>query len=165
MGREIALDAKRPAYAGRDNDLRIGARRCWRQDDEDRREDARTLLQARGVQALDGRSAELERVCGRPAVEHAPPKWGAASVAERHAPSIIVPEVVPNRSIRRFWGELAGTGHIWFCPHPASAVVAPRAVEPGDAIAPLVLASPGYGYRRKTMALQRAGPGSFHSRW
>ena len=62
----------------------------------------------------------------------------------------------PELSIRRLC-DLTGTGRTWYYTHPAPEVVAARDVALRDAIEHLVLEFPGYGYRRVTKALQRAG--------
>ncbi len=62
----------------------------------------------------------------------------------------------PALSIRRLC-ELVGIGRTWYDTHPAPADVAARDTALRDAIERLVLAFPGYGYRRVTKALQREG--------
>lgn len=62
----------------------------------------------------------------------------------------------PERSLRRLC-ELTGTGRTWLYTHPRQEDVASRDTALRDAIEALVLEFPGYGYRRVTKALQRAG--------
>lgn len=62
----------------------------------------------------------------------------------------------PHLSVRRLC-QLAGGGRTWYYTHPSPAAVAGRDVALRDAIEQLVLAFPGYGYRRVTKALARAG--------
>jgi transposase len=74
--REIASGAKRPAQACRDYELGEGMVLRWRHEYEVRGEAAFTPREASGVQALEQRIAELERVCGQRAVENAALKKG-----------------------------------------------------------------------------------------
>lgn len=62
----------------------------------------------------------------------------------------------PELSLRRLC-ELTGTGRTWLYTHPRQEDVAARDTALRDAIEALVLEFPGYGYRRVTKALQRAG--------
>lgn len=62
----------------------------------------------------------------------------------------------PELSLRRLC-ELTGTGRTWYYTHPRAEDVAARDTALRDAIEALVLEFPGYGYRRVTKALQRAG--------
>ncbi|MGH9380029.1 MAG: IS3 family transposase, partial [Thermoanaerobaculia bacterium] len=67
-----------------------------------------------------------------------------------------MPDADPARSIRRLC-EVVGTGRTWSDTRPAPEEVAARDTELREAIERLVLEFPGYGYRRVTKALQRAG--------
>ena len=62
----------------------------------------------------------------------------------------------PEVSIRRLC-DLAGVGRTWYYTHPAPDETASRDVALRAAIEDLVLAFPGYGYRRVTKQLQRDG--------
>ena len=62
----------------------------------------------------------------------------------------------PELSIRRLC-KLFGIGRTWFYTHPSPVEIANRDVALRDAIERIVLEFPGYGYRRVTKALQRAG--------
>lgn len=62
----------------------------------------------------------------------------------------------PELSIRRLC-ELFGVGRTWYYTHPAPEEIVSRDVALRDAIERIVLEFPGYGYRRVTKALQRAG--------
>jgi len=62
----------------------------------------------------------------------------------------------PARSIRRLCA-LTGVGRTWWYTHPSADAVAARDTALRDAIERLVLAFPGYGYRRVTKALHRDG--------
>jgi transposase InsO family protein len=62
----------------------------------------------------------------------------------------------PELSIRRLC-ELFDVGRTWFYTYPSPEAVASREVALRDAIERIVLEFPGYGYRRVTKALQRAG--------
>ena len=62
----------------------------------------------------------------------------------------------PQLSIRRLCA-LFGVSRTWYCTHPSPDEVAARDVALRDAIERLVLAFPGYGYRRVTKQLQRHG--------
>jgi transposase InsO family protein len=72
-------------------------------------------------------------------------------------------EAAPGLSIRRLC-QLAGVGRTWYYTHPSPEEVAGRDVALRDAIERLVLAFPGYGYRRVTKALQREGWDVNHKR-
>lgn len=65
-------------------------------------------------------------------------------------------EAYPAVSIRRLCA-LVGAGRTWYYTSPSAADVAARDTALRDAIERLVLAFPGYGYRRVTKALQREG--------
>lgn len=69
----------------------------------------------------------------------------------------------PQLSVRRLCA-LLGAGRTWYYTHPTSEEVAARDTALRDAIERLVLAFPGYGYRRVTKALQREGWGVNHKR-
>lgn len=62
----------------------------------------------------------------------------------------------PELSIRRLC-ELFGVGRTWYYTYPSPEEVTSREVALRDAIERIVLEFPGYGYRRVTKALQRAG--------
>lgn len=62
----------------------------------------------------------------------------------------------PQVSVRRLCA-LLGTGRTWYYRHPSVEAVTQRDAVLRDAIECLVLEFPGYGYRRVTKALQRAG--------
>jgi putative transposase len=63
---------------------------------------------------------------------------------------------VPALSVRQACA-LAGAGRTWWYTRPCVDVVALRDVDLRDAIEHIVLDFPGYGYRRVTKTLQRAG--------
>jgi transposase InsO family protein len=65
-------------------------------------------------------------------------------------------EAYPDLSIRRLCA-LVGAGRTWYYTHPSAAAVAARDTALRNAIERLVLAFPGYGYRRVAKALQRGG--------
>jgi putative transposase len=69
----------------------------------------------------------------------------------------------PERSIRRLC-TLTGVGRTWCYTHPAPEMVAARDVALRDAIEQRALEVPGYGHRRMTKALQRAGWDVNHKR-
>jgi transposase InsO family protein len=75
----------------------------------------------------------------------------------------IMHDACPDLSLRRLC-DLTGTGRTWYDTHPPSAALAARDTELRDAIEQLVLEFPGYGYRRVTKALQRAGWDVNHKR-
>lgn len=75
----------------------------------------------------------------------------------------VMHETAPDLSIRRLCA-LTGTGRTWYYTHPAPETVAARDIELREAIEQLVLEFPGYGYRRVTKALQRAGWAVNHKR-
>jgi len=62
----------------------------------------------------------------------------------------------PDLSIRRLCAAV-GAGRTWWYTHPAADVVAERDTALRDTIEQIVLAFPGYGYRRVTKKLQRDG--------
>lgn len=62
----------------------------------------------------------------------------------------------PELSIRRLC-ELFGVGRTWYYTHSSPEEIASRDVVLRDAIERIILEFPGYGYRRVTKALQRAG--------
>jgi transposase InsO family protein len=62
----------------------------------------------------------------------------------------------PALSIRRLC-DLFGVGRTWYHTHPSPDETASRDVALRAAIEDLVLAFPGYGYRRVTKQLHRAG--------
>lgn len=62
----------------------------------------------------------------------------------------------PALSIRRLC-QVMDVGRSWYYAHPTSETVAARDVVLRDAVEQVVLAFPGYGYRRVTRALQRDG--------
>ena len=62
----------------------------------------------------------------------------------------------PDISVRQLCA-LFGVGRTWYYTHPTAAAVAARDTALRDAIERLVLAFPGYGYRRVTRALRREG--------
>ena len=62
----------------------------------------------------------------------------------------------PDRSIRRLC-DLFGVGRTWYYTHPTPEETATRDVALRVAIEDLVLAFPGYGYRRVTKQPQRDG--------
>jgi transposase InsO family protein len=62
----------------------------------------------------------------------------------------------PTLSIRRLCA-VTGTGRTWYYTHPSAAARAQRDVALRDAIEQIVLAFPGYGYRRVTQQLHRDG--------
>lgn len=64
--------------------------------------------------------------------------------------------VDPELSIRQLC-ELFGVGRTWYYTHPSADVTASRDVALRAAIEAVVLAFPGYGYRRVTKHLQRDG--------
>jgi putative transposase len=63
---------------------------------------------------------------------------------------------VPELSVRQAC-VLAGAGRTWFYTRPCAGTVAARDTDLRDAIELIVLAFPGYGYRRVTKTLQREG--------
>lgn len=65
-------------------------------------------------------------------------------------------EAHPALSIRRLCA-LTGTGRTWYHTHPTPEAVAGRDTALRDAIERIILAFPGYGYRRVTHALHRDG--------
>jgi transposase InsO family protein len=65
-------------------------------------------------------------------------------------------EAHPELSIRRLC-DLFGVGRTWYYTHPSPDETASRDVALRAAIEALVLAFPGYGYRRVTKQLQRDG--------
>ncbi|HET8523872.1 MAG TPA: IS3 family transposase [Thermomicrobiales bacterium] len=77
-------------------------------------------------------------------------------IAELHA-------AYPELSIRRLC-DLTGTGRTWYYTHPTPDDRATREVELRDAIEQIVLEFPGYGYRRVTKHVQRAGWDVNHKR-
>jgi len=72
-------------------------------------------------------------------------------------------EAAPGLSTRRLC-QLAGVGRTWYYTRPSAETVAAREVALRDAIERVVLAFPGYGYRRVTKALQRDGWDVNHKR-
>ncbi len=60
----------------------------------------------------------------------------------------------PGLSVRRLCAAV-GVGRTWWYTHPTPEAIAERDTALRDAIERLVLAFPGYGYRRATKALQR----------
>ena len=72
-------------------------------------------------------------------------------------------QTYPDLSIRRLC-TLFGVSRTWYYTHPSPDVVAERDVALRDAIEQLVLALPGYGYRRVTKQLQRDGWAVNHKR-
>jgi putative transposase len=66
----------------------------------------------------------------------------------------VMHEAHPELSIRRLC-QLTGAGRTWWYTHPTAAEIAARDTALRDAIERVVLAFPGYGYRRVTKALQR----------
>jgi len=72
-------------------------------------------------------------------------------------------QAAPQLSVRRLC-QLAGVGRTWYYTRPSPEEVAGRDVALRDAIERLVLAFPGYGYRRVTKALQREGWAVNHKR-
>lgn len=72
-------------------------------------------------------------------------------------------DAYPELSIRHLC-DLTGTGRTWFYTHPSPEDVAARDTALRDAVEQLVLEFPGYGYRRVTKALQRAGWDVNHKR-
>jgi putative transposase len=66
-------------------------------------------------------------------------------------------------SVRRLCG-LLGVGRSWYYEHPSMPTRAERDVALRDAIERIVLAFPGYGYRRVTKALAREGWSVNHKR-
>ncbi len=69
----------------------------------------------------------------------------------------------PNLSVRRLC-RAVGAGRTWWYIHPSADAIKARDTALRDAIERLVLAFPGYGYRRVTMALQREGWAINHKR-
>jgi transposase InsO family protein len=59
---------------------------------------------------------------------------------------------------------LFGVGRTWYYTHPTPQEVAARDTEVRDAVERIVLAFPGYGYRRVTHTLKRAGQSVNHKR-
>lgn len=72
-------------------------------------------------------------------------------------------EAAPELSIRRLCA-LTGTSRTWYYTRPTPEETAARDAALRDAIERLVLEFPGYGYRRVTKALQRAGWSINHKR-
>ena len=70
---------------------------------------------------------------------------------------------VPTLSVRRAC-VLTGAGRTWYYTRPRPDEVAARGTELRDAIERIVLEFPGYGYRRVTKTLQRAGVVVNHKR-
>ncbi len=62
----------------------------------------------------------------------------------------------PELSVRRLCA-LLGVGRSWYYGRPDAPTQAERDVALRDAVERIVLAFPGYGYRRVTKALQREG--------
>ena len=71
--------------------------------------------------------------------------------------------VYPELSVRRL-SALLGVGRSWYYERPERPPQAERDVALCDAIERIVLAFPGYGYRRVTKALQREGWAVNHKR-
>jgi transposase InsO family protein len=69
----------------------------------------------------------------------------------------------PQLSVRRL-STLLGVGRSWYFERPTTPTQAERDVTLRDAIARIVLAFPGYGYRRVTKALVREGWAVNHKR-
>jgi len=69
----------------------------------------------------------------------------------------------PNLSVRRLC-ELLGLSRSWYYDRPCAPTQAERDMRLRDAIERLVLAFPGYGYRRVAKALQREGWDVNHKR-
>jgi putative transposase len=69
----------------------------------------------------------------------------------------------PDRSVRRLC-RLFGVGRTWYYRHPTAEQRAARDVTLRDAIEQVVLEFPGYGYRRVTRTLARAGWSVNHKR-
>jgi len=70
---------------------------------------------------------------------------------------------VPALSVRQACA-LAGAGRTWYYTRPRADEVTARDTDLRDAIERIVLAFPGYGYRRVTKTLQRAGVVVNHKR-
>ena len=69
----------------------------------------------------------------------------------------------PQLSVRRLC-QLVGAGRTWYYTRPSPEEVAARDTALRDAIERIVLAFPGYGYRRVTKALERDGWAVNHQR-
>lgn len=68
----------------------------------------------------------------------------------------VMQQQAPELSIRRLC-QVSGTGRTWYYTHPSADEQAARDVALRDAIERIVLAFPGYGYRRVSKTLQREG--------
>ena len=68
--RQVATGQKRPAQVCREHNLAQGVLLRWRKEYEARGEAAFTEKQPSGTEALQARIAELERFCGKLALEN-----------------------------------------------------------------------------------------------
>lgn len=75
----------------------------------------------------------------------------------------VLRERYPQLSVRRLCA-LLGAGRTWYYAHPSTAETAARDTALRAQIEQIVLAFPGYGYRRVTKALQREGWAVNHKR-
>lgn len=156
--RQVAGAEKRPAQACREHGLAEGLRLRWRRECEARGEAAFAPQQPSEVDTLQRRIADLARLCGQLALEHATLKkaLGKFSRAERHTMIAQAQRDHPGLSVHRLCA-LLGIGRSWYYGHPGRAAGVERDVMLRDAIERIVPEFPGYGYRRITKTLQREG--------
>jgi transposase-like protein len=152
---ELVSGEKRPDQICRERRIDSTTLRRWRLEYE---EQGAAAWSGAGAGNAVGRGADRRAGAGhRPADGREPRSQkgcaaGALPVGARHAP---VRELSGAASVRALC-RILGVDRSWFDraagPDPAAADAALR-----DAIEALVLAFPGYGYRRVTRALQRDG--------
>jgi transposase InsO family protein/transposase-like protein len=159
--RAAAAGDKRPGQLAREFGISDSLLCKWRKAYEAGGEDALTprALRAQGPEALslEQQVAALLRAPGLGECGAKKSLAAQSSVAERHAMIQRLHTEQPDQPLRQLC-PLLGVSRSWYYAAPAAAQVrAARDADLRDAIEAVLLEFPGYGYRRVTHALVRAG--------
>ena len=123
-----------------------------------RYEAAFTEKQLSEGEALEAKIAELERFCGKLALENDILKKRVVEIP-LHGRHLMIEEAAlmhPELSLSALC-KLFGASRSWYYEKPTREQKAQRDLDLRDAIERIVLEFPGYGYRRVTKALERDG--------
>jgi putative transposase len=161
--RRIASGEKRPAQASREYGLAESVLSRWRKEYHERGE-AAFLSQASPAASEESRIAELERFCGQLALENTVLKNIAGfEIKERHAMIAQAHALYPELSVQRLC-DLFGVSRSWYYEQLRETGPDEEEIALRDEIERIILEFPGYGYRRVTRALHRAGQSITHKR-
>jgi hypothetical protein len=162
VARQVTSGEKRPAQVCREHNLSNSVLDRWRKEYEQRGEAARERKgtdRTRSLRAQGGRIGALLWAIGLG--EHRVKKsLTPGRIQERHAVITQVHQDLPERSINRLC-ELLQVSRSWYYEKQRRLEAD---VELRDAIERIILDFPGYGYRRVTHALKRAGWNVNHKR-